>query len=1025
MKIISKLVVFALAVNTFFVGITGSAAVYSDKSLLELSQWVNIAGPGDTIKISDGIYSDVTINVNASGTEDNPIIVKPSSVGGVIITGDSHISISGKYVYLSGFHFKDANAISNTDLISIKNSEGIRITDCFFEESSGNGAGGQIISISDNSVYNRIDHCTFYDIKSIGIGIYAVDDPNGKLSNVSHNKIDHNYFKKVRAVGDLYPGKTNGLECLQVGTGGSFPLYTEVSYNLFEDCKGDGAEVISNKSSYNTYKFNTFLNNPSTTFCIRSGNNNTVYGNYFINMKDGVRAYGNGNIIANNYFYEIRRNSIVLSACDGVNYDTPKNFLIANNTIINPYYAGISIGVKMDDGSDSVPSDIRIVNNHIVSEKGKAIIYEAGKNVTFKNNLQRLNGYAKSDAEPYYSEKYSLKREIRIPFAGMVFRTTSTMGDSFFNGEIYVPRSENEVKEKGIALKELEDIDKEVKDKPLDIGVIGISDDLGKRGIITTDTCGPQDKWWLKCIDETPSLYNKYEYDETPVSYSPFKDEIFIEKGKEFNLFEISGYATYKTGEKFNVSRNELKFSLDKDVRTATLNKNILYPKEEGSFYIDISYRGKTKRVKVNVIPTNEYKIYSSDEDFEKFVPVTGSKTVASGTLSLNANTLALDNTTALSGNYTVSADVKGNGAKLILGYNSNTDLSTINGYNLNNSYHYIKTGKDLSGIYKYNGFSDIKVGDITPLRDEEYHNIKVNVSENIIAVFIDDKFSGVYKADESISGRIGVGSELSGAAFKSYKTLPYTAEYKNSKEILLEVSVKEENKLNISFETEGENLIYKLKRNGIWIGDFSSADLVSDTNAYLNESYEYELSGYDSLGNKVLTGKTEYRFSKIPDNIFYISDLYVKSGNGGTFIKGLNKVDNKGIETSKPAFSQRTYAYTYLPEELKGSQYILCDYNHRNLASAKDTDEWLKFNINNSSCDIYVLIYAKNPPDWLSQNEWQLTDMMVMAETGTDRVETARVYKKHFTVNEGEYKTVTLGGFGDGMPYGIIVQNK
>ncbi len=1025
MKIKSKLIVFVLTVNTLFAGITGGAAVYSDKPLLELTQWLNVASPGDTIKVSDGIYSDITININASGTEENPIIIKPSSVGGVIITGDSHISISGKYVYLSGFYFKDAKSVSNADLISIKNGEGIRITDCFFEGASGNGAGGRIISISDNSSYNRIDHCTFYDSKSIGIGIYAYDDPDGKLSNVLHNKIDNNYFKKVRAVGELYPGSVNGLECLQIGTGGISPLYTEVSYNLFEDCIGDGAEVISNKSSYNTYKFNTFLNNPSSTFCIRAGNNNTVYGNYFINMKDGVRAYGEGNILANNYFYEISRNSIVLSSVNEQSYATPKNFLIANNTIVNPYYAGISIGVKMDSVSDCVPENIRVINNHIVSEKGKTIIFESGKNVTFTNNLQRLNGYAKSDISPCYTEKYSIKKEIRIPFAKMVFRTTNSTGDSFFNGEIYVPRSEKEVKEKGIVLKELEEIDEEIKDNPFDIGIIGISDDLSKRGIITTDTCGPQDKWWLKYIDKTPSLYNKYEYNEIPVSYSPFKDEIFIEKGKEFNLFEISGYATYKTGEKFNVSRNELNFSLDEDVKIATLNKNILYPKEEGTFYIDISYRGLVKKVKVNVIPKNEYKNYSSDEDFNKFFIVTGTKAVASDKLNLNANAIALDNITVLSGNYTVSAVAKGDGAKIILGYNSNTDLSTINGYNLNNSYYYIKTGKDLSGIYKYNGISDIKIGDINSLWDEEFHNIKVNILENTITVFIDDKFSGVYKAEESISGRIGAGSELSGVVFESYETMPYTAEYKELKEASLEVSIKEENKLNISFENKVENLIYKLKRNGIWIGDFYSCDLVSDNNAHLNNTYEYELSGYDSLGNEVLRGSTEYEFSKIPDNIFYISDLYVKSGNGGTFIKGLYKVDNKGIETSKPAFSQRTYAYTYLPEELIGGQYILCDYNHRNLASAKDTTEWLKFNLNNSPCDVYILIYAKNPPDWLSQNEWQLTDMTVTAETGTDRIETAKVYKKSFTLSEGECQTVTLGGFGDGMPYGIIVKNK
>jgi len=86
-------------------------------------------------------------------------------------------------------------------------------------------------------------------------------------------------------------------------------------------------EMISNKSRRNTYRYNTLLNNYGE-LCLRQGDYCVVQGNYFLgggaydangnivltdtpnNQMGGVRAFGFGHTIANNYFYKINGSGI-------------------------------------------------------------------------------------------------------------------------------------------------------------------------------------------------------------------------------------------------------------------------------------------------------------------------------------------------------------------------------------------------------------------------------------------------------------------------------------------------------------------------------------------------------------------------------------------------------------------------------------------------------------------------------------------------------------------------------------------
>lgn len=1026
MKKISKLILFIFIINIIFVPTMSYAYVYPDVSLNDIKTYLSSAEAGDTIKISDGIYTDIKLNINASGTKENPIVIKPYNEGGVILTGDCHIDISGKYVTLSGFYFKDAKSVSNTDLISIKNGEGIRITDCFFEGASGNGAGGRIILISDNSSYNRIDHCTFYDSKSIGIGIYAYDDPNGKLSNVLHNKIDNNYFKKVRGVKELYPDKSNGLECLQVGVGGNFELYTEVSYNLFEDCKGDGAEIISNKSSYNTYKFNTFLNNPSSTFCIRSGNNNVVYGNYFINMKDGVRAYGKNNIIANNYFYQIKRNSIVLSASDGEEYDTPKDYLVANNTIINPYYAGISIGEKLNQNSIISPENIRVVNNYILSEKGKAILNKSGKNVTFENNIQRVSSGALSDVSPYITDEYKFRRNIRMGNGNVKIRTIDNSGESYFNGEIFIPKNEGLFSERGIFIPEISEIDSAVSEGKTDIGIYRISKEEGRRGIITTDTAGPTDKWWLEVLEDLPGDYNKYEPQEKPVSYTPFSQELYLKQGEKFNIYNISGYAEYADGGIYNVNRNELELDIVKN-SICELDENIIIAKSIGETSLDISYRGITENVKISVIPENSYFKYSFDNEKEDLLKISGSILSEDGKIKLLASANAVSNRGYLSGSYTISAEASGEGVRILAGYNGNASYGKLSGYNSKNNYYYIEFGGVNAGIYRYNGISAFKEGEINAdFSDGEAHCIRVDISDNFISAYVDEKFSGACETDEEIKGRIGIGSSTNTVIADNLQVVKLNREPANPTTSDITTTVTGLNEVSFSLpEAISDNIIYKLKRDGFYVSDFKKDETIKDDNIHPGNSYSYNISGYDNNGDKVYNKEFEFSFDKIPDNIFYVSDVSVKCGENNTWAENVYSYSSDGIAEGSSLYTNRVYAYTAVPEELEGCPYIMTNYDHRKLNIAKNSSEWLKFTVHNSSFEIYVIIYSQTPPQWITDGEWTKTDYVISAETGSLKYEDAIVYKKEYSVENKSSTEVVLGGFGNASTYGIIIKNK
>ncbi|MDY6978178.1 MAG: chondroitinase-B domain-containing protein, partial [Pseudomonadota bacterium] len=70
--------------------------------------------PGDDIVLKNGNYRDFEIKFKAQGSEQEPITLRAESKGGVILSGQSNLSIAGSHLIVSGLVFKDGYSPSGS-----------------------------------------------------------------------------------------------------------------------------------------------------------------------------------------------------------------------------------------------------------------------------------------------------------------------------------------------------------------------------------------------------------------------------------------------------------------------------------------------------------------------------------------------------------------------------------------------------------------------------------------------------------------------------------------------------------------------------------------------------------------------------------------------------------------------------------------------------------------------------------------------------------------------------------------------
>ncbi|MCU6712290.1 discoidin domain-containing protein [Paenibacillus sp. J5C_2022] len=289
----------------------------------QLNEALAGAEPGTIIELEDGAYSQVGPFVveDKHGTPGQPIIIRAAETGGASIAGSAYMIIrNSSYIHVEGLQF--VNAIGPSEEVpnpglALENASHISVLRNRFaldESGQNESAQSHFMIVEGIGSHNRIAYNEFGPKSKIG----AVLAYNGDGEAISqYDVIEYNWFHHTG------PRISNGLEAIRLGYSGLSLSsgFIKIQYNLFESADGD-PEIVSVKSSDNVVRYNTFLNSQGQVTS-RHGHRNSFYGNFFINEEGksgvgGIRIYGNGHRIFNNYMEGLTFNAIHI---DGGVYD--------------------------------------------------------------------------------------------------------------------------------------------------------------------------------------------------------------------------------------------------------------------------------------------------------------------------------------------------------------------------------------------------------------------------------------------------------------------------------------------------------------------------------------------------------------------------------------------------------------------------------------------------------------------------------------------------------------------------------
>jgi poly(beta-D-mannuronate) lyase len=361
--------------------------------------------PGDVVILEDGTWKDAKIQVKATGTEQQPVVVRARTPGGVVITGESHLRVSGRWVEVRNLLFRDV--VDQSEIVALRTggrdlAEHCRITNCAIVNTLP--PEGQIESkwLSMYGSDNRVDHCYVGGKNSRGTTfvVWIGEGPN-------RHRVDHNHFGPRPELGK------NGGETIRVGDSETSlqESRTLVERNLFTDCDGE-AEIVSNKSCDNVFRENTF-ERCSGALTLRHGNRALVERNLFLGGgkkgSGGVRIIGTDHRVLNNYFEGLTgddhrstiglMNGVPNNALNG--YAPVERAVIAFNTIVDckvPVFLGLGAGKTQN----AAPTDCIVANNVILgratprTDKAEPVRLDWRGNLTAENTAEL--GFARDEA---------------------------------------------------------------------------------------------------------------------------------------------------------------------------------------------------------------------------------------------------------------------------------------------------------------------------------------------------------------------------------------------------------------------------------------------------------------------------------------------------------------------------------------------------------------------------------------------------------------------------------------------------
>ena len=377
MKKINKYLV-ACVLLISFAPISLKAATINVSTIAALQTACNNSNSGDIIILANGTYQNVFLDI-----DNNNIIVKAQTPGGVYFSGYDDININGNYITFSGFQFTSGDIGSNY-LIEVYGNHNL-----LTQLNISGYYAKKYIEIKAGTQYNEITYCNI-EKKPADAIIGCTIQISTSATVIGYHKIKYCSFQNYYGIGG-----DNGNEPVRIGLGAEYlnKSRTIVEYCYFNNTGLGDSESVSVKCQQNVIRFCTFTNQQNAMLCFRNGDNNVAYSNFFINA-GGIRVKEANNIYCYNNYFE---NSGVGSSADAVTYvyvaplvppttASPRTLNLSNiNFIHNTFY---NCG-DIDLGGTGATSNTWA--NNIFQKNSGSIYSNANNGTTWAGNIYQGN----------------------------------------------------------------------------------------------------------------------------------------------------------------------------------------------------------------------------------------------------------------------------------------------------------------------------------------------------------------------------------------------------------------------------------------------------------------------------------------------------------------------------------------------------------------------------------------------------------------------------------------------------------
>lgn len=332
--------------------------------------------PGDVVVWKDGTYSSVTVKLTATGTADEPIVIRAETPGRVVFTGASSMSLGGTCVRAEGFTWNALDtSMKSSVMILAKGSSYCSFRDCMID-----GSGSKVSDVDTKwvSIYgtcNEVSNCSFIEKRNMGcLMVVWMED-----GIVPRHTVRNNYFTRPYTHYDEDGKARNGQETIRIGTSDYSMSDAECNVygNWFYRCNGERAEIISSKSCGNVYSGNLFEESVGS-LTLRHGNRCTVRGNIFTSGGKadvgGVRIIGEDHVVEGNVFLKMTGSGYTSAVClvrgeseaELSGYWTVRNAVVRDNVLVDCRY-GIVVNYSGRSTQDTCPQNSTFQDNLIFS----------------------------------------------------------------------------------------------------------------------------------------------------------------------------------------------------------------------------------------------------------------------------------------------------------------------------------------------------------------------------------------------------------------------------------------------------------------------------------------------------------------------------------------------------------------------------------------------------------------------------------------------------------------------------------